>query len=214
MTHKLPIAVLISGNGSNLQALIDACNDPAFPARICLVFSNKETAYGLTRATQAGIPTQILNHKDFPSREAFDQAMHNILAESEAELVCMAGFMRLLSPWFVEQWHNRLVNIHPSLLPSFKGLHAQAQALEAGVKIAGCTVHYVRQEMDSGPIITQGAVPTYPTDTEESLVARILTVEHQCYPLAVKLIAEKKVTIEGDRLGVTEEAGQCFVIKA
>ena len=188
--HKLPIAVLISGNGSNLQALIDACAEESFPARIVMVLSNKSNAYGLVRASEAGIPTHIISHKDFPTREAFDRAMDAVLVESGATLVCMAGFMRLLTAWFVERWHNKLINIHPSLLPSFKGLHAQQQALDAGVKVAGCTVHFVRPEMDSGPIIIQGSVTVHPDDTEDTLAARILIVEHQCYPQAVRMIAE------------------------
>lgn len=206
--RKLPIAVLISGSGSNLQALIDACKDEQFPATIVMVFSNKDSAYGLTRARNAGIPTQVLSHKAFPSREAFDEAMHDILAASGAELLCMAGFMRLLTVGFVQKWHNRLINIHPSLLPSFKGLHAQEQALQAGVKIAGCTVHFVREAMDSGPIIIQGAVPVRSQDTTESLTANILKVEHQCYPKAVKMLAEKTLRIEGDTLifdGLTDK---------
>ncbi len=200
---KLPIAVLISGNGSNLQALIDACKEESFPARIVMVLSNKATAYGLIRAESAGIPTHTLSHKDFPDRESFDRAMSLVIEESGAELVCMAGFMRLLTPWFVERWHNRLVNIHPSLLPSFKGLHAQQQALEAGVKIAGCTVHFVRPEMDSGPIITQGSVAVLADDTAESLTNRILTVEHQCYPEAVRLIASGQIEVVGEEVRFT-----------
>lgn len=194
MTDKLPVAVLISGNGSNLQALIDACSVESFPARIIAVLSNKENAYGLERARIAGIPTHVLSHKTFPDRESFDRAMDAVISETGAKLICMAGFMRLLTPWFVEKWHNRLINIHPSLLPSFKGLHAQQQALDAGVTVAGCTVHYVRPEMDSGPIIIQGTVAVEPNDTAESLTNRILTVEHQCYPKAVRMIAEKDVT--------------------
>lgn len=188
--QKLPIAVLISGNGSNLQALIDACAEESFPARIMLVLSNKSSAYGLERAKKAGIPTHIISHKDYSTREDFDCAMDKVLTESDIALVCMAGFMRLLTPWFVERWHNRLINIHPSLLPSFKGLHAQQQALDAGVTIAGCTVHFVRPEMDSGPIIIQGSVEVLPDDTADTLTTRILTVEHQCYPQAIKMIAD------------------------
>lgn len=187
------IGVLISGSGSNLQALIDACAAPDFPAEIVLVISNKAEAYGLQRAQKAGIATHILSHRAYPDRESYDTALTAALAEAQVDLVCLAGFMRLVTPGFVARWYNRLINIHPSLLPSFKGLHAPAQALAAGVKIAGCTVHFVRAEMDSGPIIAQAAVPVHPDDTAETLAARILTQEHVIYPQAVRLWAEGKL---------------------
>lgn len=199
---KLKIAVLVSGRGSNLQALIDATQQPGFPAEIVAVISNKKDAYGLVRAKDAGIPTYTISHKDYPDRVQFDKAMHAKLLEVGAELVCLAGFMRIITEWFVNQWQNRMVNIHPSLLPSFKGLHAQQQAIDAGVKSSGCTVHFVTAEMDSGPIIIQASVPVYADDTAEKLEARILIEEHRCYPQAVRWIAEGKVKVEGGRVHI------------
>lgn len=198
MTKKLKVAVLISGGGTNLQALIDACAEPGYPAEIVLVISNKADAFGLTRAKNAGIPYKIINHKGFSSREEFDKSMSAEIRASGAEFVCMAGFMRLLSEWFVDEWHNKLINIHPSLLPSFKGIDAQKQALDAGVKLAGCTVHFVRKEMDAGPIIIQAAVPVLPNDTAATLSARILHEEHKCYAESLKLIGEDRVKIQGE----------------
>lgn len=197
---RIKLAVLISGSGSNLQAIIDACGQEDYPAEICCVISNKADAYGLERAKAATIPHVTIRHNDFADRESFDQAMDAIIREHEAELVCLAGFMRLITPWFIDKWHNKLVNIHPSLLPSFKGLHAQEQALNSGVTIAGCTVHFVRQEMDSGPIIIQAAVPVLTRDTTDSLTMRILTQEHLIYPAAIRMIAEGELTINGDTL--------------
>ncbi|MEY4941025.1 MAG: hypothetical protein RIQ93_2760, partial [Verrucomicrobiota bacterium] len=162
---RLQVAVLVSGRGSNLQALIDACATPGFPAEIKLVLSNMEGAYGLERAAKANIPAVTLPHKKFASREAFDDAMDEKLREAGTEFVCLAGFMRLLSPSFAKRWEGRIVNIHPSLLPSFKGLHVHEQALAAGVRISGCTVHYVVPELDSGPAILQAAVAVEPSDT-------------------------------------------------
>lgn len=189
---KLKTGVLISGRGSNLQSLLDSCADPAFPAEIALVISNVADAQGLERAQSAGVATLVINHKNFPSREAFDAEMDRALRAAGVELVCLAGFMRLLSTGFVESWQGKMINIHPSLLPSFKGLHTHAQALTAGVKLHGCTVHYVTPALDDGPIIAQGAVPVLADDTEETLAARVLTVEHRIYPLALKLVAEGK----------------------
>lgn len=199
---KLKVAVLVSGRGSNLQALIDAAKTEDYPAEIVLVFSNKEGVYGLERAKQAAIPTQTLSHKGFESREAFDKEMDAIIRRSGAEFVCMAGFMRLLSPWFVETWKDKLINIHPSLLPSFKGLDTHKRALAAGVKVAGCTVHFVRAEMDVGPIIVQAAVPVFSDDTEGLLADRILEQEHKAYPLALKLVASGKTRIENEMVKV------------
>jgi len=197
---KKKLAVLISGGGSNLQAIIDCCKQPDYPAEIVCVISNKASAYGLERAKNAGIETVVIDHKQYHDRAAFDQAMHERIVAYGAELVCLAGFMRLITPWFIEQWHNRLINIHPSLLPSFKGLHGPRQALEAGVTIAGCTVHFVREAMDDGPIIIQAAVPVLPDDTEESLAARILVEEHRIYPAAIAMIAGGELVIDGDRI--------------
>lgn len=195
---RLKLGVLISGRGSNLQALIAACAETTYPAEIVLVLANKPDAMGLEHAREAGIATAVVEHGDFPDRESFDKAVHAQIKDADVEWVCLAGFMRLLSSWFVETWNDRIINIHPSLLPAFKGIDAHAQAIAAGVKLSGCTVHIVRTEMDAGPILVQAAVPLLPDDTEDSLAARILTVEHQCYPLAVRLIAEGRVQIDGD----------------
>ncbi|MCW8951198.1 MAG: phosphoribosylglycinamide formyltransferase [Rhodospirillales bacterium] len=199
----LKVAVLISGRGSNLQALIDACAQPGFPARIVRVISNEPDVFGLERAAQAGIPTATINHRDFPNRHAFEDALHAQLVEDGVEFICLAGFMRILTDIFVERWLNRLINIHPSLLPAFKGLHVHEQALEAGVRFSGCTVHYVRPAMDSGPIIVQAAVPVLQDDTPDDLAARVLLAEHKAFPLALKLIAEGRVTL----------ANECVMIK-
>ena len=191
---RLKVGVLISGRGSNLQALLDACADPAFPAEIALVISNVADASGLERAEKAGVPTVVINHKDFSGREAFDAKLDEALRAHGIELVCLAGFMRLLTDGFVEGWRGKMINIHPSLLPSFKGLHTHRQALAAGVKLHGCTVHYVTPALDDGPIIAQGAVPVLEGDTEGTLAGRVLAVEHQIYPLALKIIAGVKAT--------------------
>ncbi len=199
----LKIGVLISGRGSNLQALIDACAGDGFPAKIAVVISNKPDAYGLERARLAGISTITVPHGTFSSREAFDQEVDRHLREAGVKLVCLAGFMRLLSEQFVRGWKDRMINIHPSLLPSFKGLNTHARTLQAGVKIAGCTVHYVRPEMDEGPIIMQAAVPVLAGDSEENLADRILVQEHLIYPAAVRLIAEGRVRVAGETCIIT-----------
>jgi phosphoribosylglycinamide formyltransferase-1 len=189
-------AVLISGNGSNLQALIDAAKAADYPAQIALVIANKAEAYGLTRAREAGIPAVVIPHADFESREAFDRAMHAELLAHRIDIVCLAGFMRLLSPWFVGQWQGRLVNIHPSLLPRFKGAHAVRDALAAGAEESGCTVHLVTEELDSGPILGQERVPVLAGDTEAVLHARIHAAEHRLYPAALKALAKDLVNID------------------
>lgn len=199
MTRQpLAVGVLISGRGTNLQALIDACAAHGFPARIALVISNKAAAFGLTRAEKAGIPTLVIDHKGFADRESFDTAVDAALREAGVDFVCLAGFMRILSEKFVEGWRDRLINIHPSLLPAFKGLDTHQRALDAGVRITGCTVHFVRPAMDDGPIIVQAAVPVMPGDDADSLAARILESEHVIYPLALRLVAEGKVRVEGN----------------
>jgi phosphoribosylglycinamide formyltransferase 1 len=200
---RLKVGVLISGRGSNLQALIDACADPAFPAEIVLVLSNKADAYGLERARQAGIPAAVVNHRDFADKPGFEAAMDDALNAAGVELVCLAGFMRLLTAGFVERWHNRLINIHPSLLPSFKGLDTHARALAAGVRFTGCTVHYVRPAMDEGPIILQAVVPILEGDDDHALADRVLIAEHRSYPGALKLIAEGRARVEGERVVIT-----------
>lgn len=203
---RLKTGVLISGRGSNLQALIDACQDPAFPAEIVLVLSNVADAGGLDRARAAGIPTATVSHRDFPDRPAFEDAVHDTLVAAGVEIICLAGFMRLLTAGFVDRWHDRLINIHPSLLPSFKGLDTHQRALDEGVRIAGCTVHFVRAEMDNGPIIVQAAVPVMPGDDADALAARILEQEHRIYPLALQLVADGRVTVDGAR-AVIEDSG-------
>jgi phosphoribosylglycinamide formyltransferase-1 len=196
---KLKVGVLISGRGSNLQALIDAVTAQDFPAEIALVISNVPDAYGLERARKADIPTLVIRHRDYPARESFDAALDSALREAGVELVCLAGFMRLLGGEFVRAWEGRIVNIHPSLLPAFKGLHVHEQALAAGVRISGCTVHYVIAELDSGPAIVQAAVPIVPGDTPDTLAARVLEAEHRIYPEALRLIAEGRVGLQNGR---------------
>ncbi len=196
------IAILISGRGSNMAALIDACKEEDYPAEVALVLSNRPDAPGLDIAQDAGIPTEVIEHGDFDSREAFDAAMTEVLAAARIRLICLAGFMRLLSTEFCQRWHNRIINIHPSLLPAFKGLHVHERMLETGVRIAGCTVHFVRPEMDEGPILVQAAVPIAADDTAETLAARILIQEHRIYPLAVRLIAEGRARTTGGMVAI------------
>ena len=203
----LKAAVLISGRGSNLQALIDACAEPGFPAEIALVLSNRADAGGLERAKRAGIPTRIIPHGDFTTRSAFNSALGAALQATGVELVCLAGFMRLLGADFVETWRDRLVNIHPSLLPAFRGLDTHARVLAAGVRFTGCTVHFVRAEMDDGPIIVQAAVPVLPGDDPERLAARVLAAEHRAYPLALRLIAEGRVRVVDGRVEIEGSSG-------
>lgn len=193
------VGVLISGGGSNLQALIDAAADPAYPAEIVLVISNRADAFGLQRAARAGIATKVIDHKRFADRETFDRETDAALREAGCDIICLAGFMRILTPAFVEGWQGRMLNIHPSLLPSFKGLHVQRQALEAGVKIAGCTVHLVTPDLDDGPILEQAAVPVLDDDDESSLSARILEQEHRIYPRALAALAAGRIRLQGRR---------------
>ena len=198
--RQVPIGVLISGGGTNLQAIIDAIEAKRLDASIKLVFSNKSDAYGLTRAKNHGIPTEVLDHKKFPSREAYDQAIVDLLRARQVELVVLAGFLRLLSPVLVTAYSNRIMNIHPALLPSFPGLQVQKKAVEHGVRFSGCTVHFVNQECDEGPIIMQAVVPVFSDDTDETLAARILKQEHRIYPRAIQLYAEGKLRVEGRRV--------------
>ena len=194
------VAVLISGRGSNMVALIEAAKDPAYPAEIVVVVSNDPAAQGLERAAAANIPREVVDHRRFGrDREAFERALQDVLVKLEIELVCLAGFMRLLTPWFVRQWEGRMLNIHPALLPAFKGLDTHARALAAGAKTHGATVHFVVPEMDAGPIIVQGAVPVLAGDTEAALAARVLEVEHRIYPQALRWVAEGRVAIEDGR---------------
>lgn len=197
------VGVLISGRGSNLQALIDAAADPAFPAEIVLVISNRADAGGLERAAAAGIATEVIPHRNFPNRESFDDAMTAALEAAGVELVCLAGFMRLLTESFVAHWRDRMINIHPSLLPLLPGLDTHARALELGLRLHGCSVHFVRAEMDTGPLIGQAAVPVLPGDDADRLAARVLEAEHALYPACLKLVAEGRVTVEGERCSVS-----------
>ena len=195
---RLKIGVLISGRGSNLQALIDACALPDYPAEIALVIANRADAFGIERARRAGVPAMVIPHRDFPDRESFDAALDAALRQAGVELVCTAGFMRILTAWFVERWHDRQINIHPSLLPLFPGLHTHERALAAGVRFAGCTVHFVRLGVDTGPIIAQAAVPVLPNDDADRLAARVLAAEHRLFPLALRLVAEGRTRIVAD----------------
>lgn len=191
---------MVSGSGTNLQAIIDHIEAKRLDAKIEVVLSNKADAYGLVRAKNHGIATEMLDHKQFPSREAYDQAVVDLLRARGVELVVLAGFMRLLSPVFVKAYSNRIMNIHPALLPSFPGLHVQKKALEHGVRFSGCTVHFVNEECDEGPIIIQAVVPVFPDDSEESLAARILKQEHRIYPRAIQIYAEGRLRVEGRRV--------------
>ena len=191
MSKKIKVAVLISGNGTNLQALIDACIEPSYPAEIVLVISNKANAKGISRAREAGITTRIVDHTNYRSREEFDTELSMILSNSKCKLVCLAGFMRILSESFVNTWPNSILNIHPSLLPSFPGTKTHERALEAGVKVSGCTLHFVTAELDAGPIIGQAAVPVLENDTPKTLANRVLIEEHKLYALGLELVANK-----------------------
>lgn len=191
------VAVLISSRGSNMQALVNASKTDDFPAEIVTVLSNNPEAAGLEFAKSHDIPTKVINHRDYEDRESFDEALSEFLSSERVDLICLAGFMRLLTPDFVNRWRDRIVNIHPSLLPAFKGLHVHERALESGTRFTGCTVHYVRPEMDDGPIIAQAVVPILRDDTPETLAARILVEEHKIYPHALRLIAERKVKVHG-----------------
>ncbi|MFQ5784375.1 MAG: phosphoribosylglycinamide formyltransferase [Alphaproteobacteria bacterium] len=203
---KLKVAALISGRGTNLQALIDACASPDFPAEIAAVICNEPEARGIRRSRAAGIPVAIVNHRAFESREAFDTALTEAIRASGAEFVCLAGFMRVVTQDFVRTWYNRLINIHPSLLPAFRGLNTHARALDAGVRFAGCTVHFVRAEMDAGPIIAQAAVAVLDGDTPETLARRVLEAEHRIYPLALRLIAEGRVRVADEVVRISGAA--------
>ncbi len=194
-------AVLISGRGTNMGALISAAMEPSYPAEIALVVSNRPDAKGLDRAAEFGIPTAVVDHTGFAGdREAFEKAIDSVLKEHRIELVALAGFMRILTPYLVNAWSGRMINIHPALLPSFKGLATHERALDEGVKLHGATVHFVSAEMDDGPIIVQGAVPVLDHDTPDTLAARVLEVEHQIYPRALELVATGRTKVTGARV--------------
>jgi phosphoribosylglycinamide formyltransferase-1 len=215
---KKRVAVLISGRGSNLAALIAAASAPDYPAEIVFVLSNRPDAGGLTFASQRGIATAVVDHARFGrDREAFEREMQAELERRKIDIVCLAGFMRLLTPWFVGQWEGRMINIHPALLPAFKGLDTHERALEAGVKIHGATVHFVVPDMDAGPIIAQAAVAVAEDDTPDTLAARVLKIEHTLYPLALRLVAEGRVTVAGGRAriaGAVSSTGPLVVPQA
>jgi formyltetrahydrofolate-dependent phosphoribosylglycinamide formyltransferase len=189
--EKIKVAVLISGRGSNLKALIEACKNKNFPAKISLVISNKESAKGLEVAKENLIKTEILNHKSFNNREEFDRSVNEIILREDCQLVCLAGFMRILSPYFVNKWKGKMINIHPSILPSFKGDKAVEDAINYGVKYSGCTVHFVDEEVDCGKIITQEVVKVLQSDTKETLADKILEKEHLAYPRALEIICKE-----------------------
>jgi len=194
------VAVFISGRGTNLQALIDACEAKDVPAEIALVVANRPGAQGLQRAAAAGIKTVVVDHTTFESREAFDAALDAAVRRAGCDFICMAGFMRVLTEDFVRKWRNRMLNIHPSLLPAFPGINCHERAIEAGVRITGCTVHFCRPELDNGPIVTQAAVPVLPGDDARTLAARILEAEHVIYPMALKLIAQGRVRVVNEKV--------------
>jgi len=200
------VAILISGRGSNMAALIDAAKATDFPAEIALVISNRPDAGGLASAQAAGIATQTIDHKKFASREAFEHELQRTLEASRIDIVCLAGFMRVLTPWLVSRWANRMLNIHPALLPSYKGLDTHERALADGVKIHGATVHFVAPEMDSGPIIVQGATGVRDDDTPDTLAARVIAVEHRIYPMALELVAAGKVSVVDGRCRIAGAA--------
>ncbi|MBO0346191.1 phosphoribosylglycinamide formyltransferase [Roseibium sp. CAU 1637] len=201
MSERKRVAVLISGRGSNMNSLISAAMHPDYPAEIALVLANKPDAGGLAKAEEMGIPTAVVDHRDYKGdREAFERAVDEILRTAKIEIVALAGFMRLLTPFLVNAWKDRMLNIHPALLPSFKGLATHERALDEGVKIHGATVHFVSAEMDDGPIIAQGAVPVLDDDTPATLAARVLSVEHQIYPKALALVASGKARLRDQRV--------------
>lgn len=205
MTARKRVGILISGRGSNMSTLIDACKDPSYPAEIVTVISNRPDAPGLETAAKEGIPVKAIDHKKYASREAFEKDLDGALKAANVDLICSAGFMRLLTKGFVEAWRDRQLNIHPSLLPAFKGLDTHQRALEAGVKLSGCTVHFVRTEMDTGPIVAQAAVPVLVDDTPDTLAARVLDAEHKLYPYALELVASGKARVDGERVTLTEK---------
>ena len=202
MTERRVIGVLVSGRGSNLQAIIDAIEVGMLPVRVGIVISDKANAYALERARLAGIPHLVIERKEYADKKSFEAAIDAALRGAAAELVVLAGFMRILGSEFVRAWSGRMMNIHPALLPAFPGLDAQAQALAYGAKISGCTVHYVDEGVDSGPVILQQAVPVLPDDTEDTLSERILVEEHRLYPEAIKLWAQDQLVVSGRRVTV------------
>lgn len=207
------IGVLVSGSGSNLQSIIDACASGRVDGEVCIVLSNVAGAYALERASGCGIPTRVIPHDDYPGRDAFDRGLAAVLEEYRVDLVALAGFMRVLSPSFLRRFSGRIMNIHPALLPSFPGLHVRQKAIDYGVRFSGCTVHFVDEGVDTGPIIIQAVVPVYPDDTEEVLKDRILALEHRIYPRAIQLFAQGRLSIEGRKVlvrGLSRDGGACL----
>ena len=202
MTKKLRLGVLASGGGTNLQAIIDRCQDGSIDAEIAVVITNNPGAGALDRADMAGIPTLCINHRDFSQREDFDKAVVGALQDSGVELVVLAGFMRIITQTFIDAYPNRIINIHPALLPAFPGLHVQQQAIDYGARFSGCTVHFVDGGVDTGPIIIQAVVPIHPEDTADDLAARILEQEHKIYPRAIQLISEGRVHVAGRQVTI------------
>ncbi len=202
--EKMKFAVLISGRGSNLQSLIDACQEPSYPAEIAMVISNNSDAQGISRAIDAGFPVKVINRQSFPDRGKFDQEMTAVMTNAGVELVCLAGFMRVLSKEFVQHWWNKVINIHPSLLPAFKGLNVQSRAVLSGAKFSGCTIHFVREGVDDGPIICQAVVPIHDRDDATTLTARILKQEHLLYPTVVRWIATGQLRITKERVYIKD----------
>jgi phosphoribosylglycinamide formyltransferase-1 len=195
---KMRVGILISGRGSNMMSLIEAARATDYPAEIVTVISNRPNAGGLAKAREAGIPTVVIDHKDYATRMAFEAKLHQALLDAQVDLICSAGFMRMLTGGFVDRWKNRQLNIHPSLLPSFPGLDTHDRALREGVRIHGCTVHFVRLEMDTGPIVAQAGVAVMPGDTPDTLAARVLETEHKLYPHALRLVASGAVRVQDE----------------
>lgn len=206
MTRRLRLGVLASGGGTNLQAIIDRCQDGSIPAEIAVVIANNPAAGALDRARRAGVPARCIDHRDFSGREAFDTALVAALREAGVELVVLAGFMRIITTVLLAAFPDRIINIHPALLPAFPGLHVQQQALDYGARFSGCTVHFVDGGVDTGPIIIQAVVPVLPGDTADTLAARILAQEHQIYPRAIQLLAEGRVRVEGRTVTIDPSA--------
>ncbi|MGD9784324.1 MAG: phosphoribosylglycinamide formyltransferase [Hyphomicrobiaceae bacterium] len=214
MHSRKRVAILISGRGSNMASLIEAARAPDYPAEIALVVSNRPEALGLERARAAGIEAVAIDHRGFATRMAFEARLHAQLLEAKIDLICSAGFMRMLTGSFVDRWKDRQLNIHPSLLPAFPGLDTHARALREGVKLHGCTVHFVRLEMDTGPIVGQAAVPVLPDDTPDTLAARVLEAEHVIYPHALRLVASGAVRVENEEIVADDGVRHAASLKA
>ena len=208
MIQKKRTSILISGRGSNMMALVEAARAPLYPAEIVSVISNRPDAEGLVWAARHGIPAVALDHRQFATRTAFEAKLHATLIEYGTELICCAGFMRMLTGGFIDRWRDRQLNIHPSLLPAFPGLDTHQRAIDAGVKVAGCTVHFMRLEMDTGPIIAQAAVAVHSGDTADDLAARVLAAEHRTYPLALALVASGQASVVDEKVVISDEVNQ------